>query len=110
MGHGNGGSGGENIPQKYRPTDRQWATKESLYEKYWGDLLSLREIARDVGETVSAVSREMEKLGIPRRSCAYRKGESSNPIACFYDSQHLREDVLEDVDGVERDVDWSDLD
>lgn len=76
----------EVVPERYQPTDdRSWATKEELYERYWRDIQSVREIADDVGTTVSVVTTEMDKMGIPRRSASYRAGSGMSPVQCFYE-------------------------
>jgi hypothetical protein len=47
---------------EYPHHDPEWLT-----EKYWGERLSLNEMADEAGYSLRAVSRQMEKHDIPRR-------------------------------------------
>lgn len=58
---------GDKTPQKYKPTNIEYTRKEWLYEKYWGELLPIKEVADAADVSHTTIMREMERNGVPRR-------------------------------------------
>lgn len=70
----------------YEPEPRQWEQKDWLYEKYWGEMKSVREIADECEVEKRTLSKQFDRLGIPRRPRGYGSGTSFSPFAGFYNS------------------------
>jgi hypothetical protein len=68
----------------YEPDPRDWEQKDWLYEKYWGELLSLREVAEAAGVTEKPVREQMNSFGIPRRERGFDKEGTISPFSGFY--------------------------
>lgn len=68
------------TPDEDDPPSECTLSKDELYELYWGEGLSTREIGeRDDGVAKNKVRRRMETFGIPRRSRSYN-GDDRMPI------------------------------
>lgn len=80
------------TPEKYKAKTRKWEKKSWLQEKYWGELLSLRDVAEltDVGE--KKIRGLLGEHGIPTRSRNYRSDSSVSPFTQFYHNKAARTD------------------
>mgnify|MGYP000090653422 CR=1 FL=1 len=73
------------VPPKYQYDPDPWETKEWLYEQYWGELRSTREIARNFPVHRNKLRRELIRHGIPRRTTAAGRPQTdTSPISGFY--------------------------
>lgn len=72
------------MPDKYQPTDENWRTKDWLREKYWGEMMTVGEIAEEVGVGRKTVTYYMDEYGIPRRTRGVRDTSHTSPFAGFY--------------------------
>lgn len=72
------------VPSKYQADPRPYEDKQWLYEKYWGQLKPLSEIADRCGVSRRQLNKYCEKFGIPRRHSFYRPNNSVSPFRGFY--------------------------
>jgi len=70
------------TPAKYRRTPDKYEQKKWLYQQYWGQLKTQREIADQCSVTRGTVGQYLRKHGIPQREVG-NDGES-NPFKGFY--------------------------
>lgn len=68
----------------YEPEPREWEDKEVLYEKYWGEMMSLAEIADEFDTGPRMISDQMEEFGIPKRHRCYKGKGQHSPFTGFY--------------------------
>jgi len=68
----------------YQPEPRKWEQKEWLYKKYWGELLTQREIADLVDVHRTTIRKQMQEFGIPVRSVGWRVEDEGSPVSGFY--------------------------
>lgn len=92
-----------------------WPSKKRLYELYWGDGKSFREVAAAVDSAVNAVERMFDYYDIPSRHCGsrfrgvmYANGWARTPLPSPYDTdwmhRRLRDDGLS-VSAIARELD-----
>jgi hypothetical protein len=69
----------DSTPARYQAATRKYEDKDWLYEQYWGEMLTIAEIAEQCDEGCPKHVREaMIDFGIPRRSSeAYDDSKSS---------------------------------
>lgn len=78
------------TPEKYRATPPKYEDKEWLYEQYWGEMKSLRDMAAQCGTGHQIIRERMEDFGIPRRADHHTKHNSVSPFTGFYDDVAAR--------------------
>jgi hypothetical protein len=94
----------------YEPEPRKWEDKDWLYEKYWGELLTVRELSEECGDSQRVIRDQMDDFGIPRRPRGFENGGTISPFSGFYaedevaqadeeDRSHFDEDKQSDKDG-----------
>jgi len=99
----------------YEHDRAKWPSKKRLYELYWGDGKSFREVATAVDSAVNAVERMFNYYGIPSRQCGsrfsgvmYANGWARTPLPSPYDTdwmhRRLRDDGLS-VSAIARELD-----
>lgn len=72
------------TPSKYTPEPRVYEQKTWLYEKYWVEFLSTREIATEAGVSPDTIKRRLRSNGIPRRSRGVRREDNLSMFTDFY--------------------------
>jgi len=80
------------TPSKYVADDRLYDDKSWLYEKYWGELLSAREIAEECDGGHAVISKRLRQFGIPRRTRGYERDNAISPFTGFYLNTAARTD------------------
>ncbi len=70
--------------------DEDWRTEQWLEDRYWGDGMTLQEMADEVGCSISTVTRWMDHYGIERRPPGYKGAPA--------------DDVLDDLVRVSREL------
>lgn len=80
------------TPSKYVPEDRNWEKKRWLQEKYWGKLLSGREISKQCDVSKGVIYDQLDKFDIPRRTKGYTRENSISPFTGFYRNKAARTD------------------
>jgi predicted DNA-binding protein YlxM (UPF0122 family) len=73
----------DGVPEQYQPTYEKYEQKEWLYEQYWGQLNSQREIAEKVNVARTKIRMELDRHGIPLREMGCSAGTQS-PFRGFY--------------------------
>jgi len=88
------------TPKKYQANTRNYEQKNWLYQKYWGELLSVMEMAKqaDVVESHRRITEQMERHGIPRRVDGYTDENSVSPFAGFYQDDIAQTDDVSTQD------------
>lgn len=71
---------------KYAAKPRKCDDKAFLYEQYWGELKSVRAIAKMdcVNVAKRKIKEQLNEFGIPTRGKRYFRGNSVPPYSCFY--------------------------
>lgn len=80
------------TPKKYRAKERKYENKSWLQQKYWGDFLSTKEIAEEIGCNHTLVNNALIEFGIPRRTRSYDRDNSISPFTGFYRNAAARTD------------------
>lgn len=91
------------TPAKYAAKPRVWEDKHWLYEKYWGEKLTMKEVAEEGDSSKQTILSKMKELGIPRRTNRHMKNNTVSPFAGFYRDEAARTD--EESNTVEPDPD-----
>lgn len=55
------------VPERYQPDPRPWEDKAWLYERYWGELMSIKRIAAMCAVSYHPIREALVEHGIPRR-------------------------------------------
>lgn len=77
---------GPYVPERYRSEQRPYEHKPTLYELYWGKLLSTTEIAALFDVDTKNISLQLRRHGIPRRvreACVTIDANSYNVLDGF---------------------------
>lgn len=83
---------------KYAAKTRKVDDKAFLYEQYWGELKSPREIMKMdcVNCSKKLIIKNMRKFGIPTRGYRYNSDNSVPPYSCFYSDDEAKTDTTSD--------------
>lgn len=73
----------------YKPDPRDWEQKEWLYQKYWGELIPVKEIAELTDVKTRAIRDQMDEMGIPRRPRRFEAGGTVSPFSGFYNEDEV---------------------
>lgn len=84
--------GGVVVPAKYQAEPRQYEDKEYLQQRYWGQLMTVREIADECNTSHGQVIEAMARHGIPTRTKGYQENNCVSPFAGFYRDTAARTD------------------
>lgn len=93
------------TPSKYVAEERDWEKKAWLYEKYWGELLTQKEMAEDQGVSRGAIRQELESHGIPSRPNGWSRDGSKPPWTGFYEDERTPGDGYQSNAGYDEDKD-----
>jgi len=100
------------TPDKYIPETRQWEQKEWLYEQYWGEMHSTREMSEKVSVSTMTIKRTLKKFGIPLRTTSYNSYNAVSPFAGFYGQKPVPSNrgsnATQYNPDYEKDVSWAD--
>jgi len=69
---------------QYQYNDGKFDDKSWLYEQYWGELLSSKEISEKCDGSRNTIRARLDEFGIPKRSVAYKTDSSVPPWEGFY--------------------------
>lgn len=91
----------DETPAKYQAKPRKHEQKDWLYEQYWGQLRSMRDIADEFDIDASAIRKGLRMHGIPSRPNRWTMDNTVSAFTGFYDDEAAPTDEASmDFDGI----------
>lgn len=69
---------------KYTPEPRDYEQRDWLYERYWGEMMPMQEIADEADVSKDTIKRNLRDAGIPGRTRRFRRSNTISAFRGFY--------------------------